>query len=120
MSFDDHPPLLLRASTVSSLTPSPLSPVAVKDTSSSSLQFVPERLANSGYTNLLAGHHLSSLWSRRLAALEVSIHDITLNVASADGPTVEPPAVNMHGLQSRIRQREAMCMSWRADFVKKM
>lgn len=107
LSFVDYPPLMPPASTGSPSPPSPMLPVLMDETFSSSLKIVAEHLSDAGLPYPPVGYHPSSLQSPLLAALEVSVPNITLDVAPGDGPTVKSAIVKMLGSQSRIRQRDA-------------
>lgn len=77
------------------------------ETSLPSLEIVVEHRVNAVCPYLRTGYSSSSLLSPLLAASEVAVPDITLNVVPGDGPSVESVIVETLGLRSRIRQRDA-------------
>lgn len=61
----------------------------MNETFSFSLEFVAEHPVDPVYPYFLAAHSTSKLRSPRLAALGVVVSEITLDVATGGGPTVE-------------------------------
>lgn len=107
LSFDDYPPLMPLVSAVSPSFSFPMSPVVRNETYASFLHIVAEHLADSDRPYMPAGYHSSYFLSPRLLALKVAVREITLNVAPGNALIVESLTVEMLGLQSQIRQRDA-------------
>lgn len=79
----------------------------MNETCSSSSHIVAGHLAHHDRSYLPAGYHRSNLISPLLAAFEVGVPDIALNLTPRDGPTVQSLRVEMLGLQIRTFQRDA-------------
>lgn len=80
-----------------SLGSSPMSTMAMNETSWFSLQVQAEHRAAPGRPYLPPGYHSSDLLYRCLAALEVSVLDIALDVAPGGGPAVKSLTGEMLG-----------------------
>lgn len=87
-SFDDHPQLVQRATTVLLSAPSLPLPVTWNGRYSLSLKIVANYLLNPVYTYLATRYSPSSLLLTRRTVLRFAIPNITLRVAPDNGPTM--------------------------------
>lgn len=99
MIIDDNLPLMPHVLDNPPSSFSPVLPEALKETSSCSVMIVAQSRVDPVYPYLSIGYSPSSLVWPRLAELDVSLSDITLNFVPGDGWTVKYLTEYILGLQ---------------------